>query len=91
MTAIPFSYEEYEKTRIILIDYVNENLNDRDKAFLISFEEGVPEWEKSDYATFKDYPSIQWKLLNINKLKATNPNKHQSRVEWFKKYFNWVV
>jgi hypothetical protein len=56
MTAIPFSYEEYEKTRITLIDYINKNLNDNDKAFLISFEEGAPEWANTDYATFKDYP-----------------------------------
>ncbi|MDR2843378.1 MAG: nucleotidyl transferase AbiEii/AbiGii toxin family protein [Candidatus Symbiothrix sp.] len=91
MTTIPFTYEEYEKTRITLINYVNKNLNNRDKAFLISFEEGIPEWEKTDYTTFKDYPSIQWKLLNINKLKSTNPSKHQLGVERIKKYFNWVV
>ncbi|KAA6324849.1 hypothetical protein EZS27_025869 [termite gut metagenome] len=90
MTTIPFSYEEYEKTRLTLINYVNKNLNDKDKRFSISFEEGVPLWEKSDYIKFKDFPAIQWKLLNINKLKSTNPNKHNLKVEKLKNYFNMI-
>ncbi|KAA6312515.1 hypothetical protein EZS27_036567, partial [termite gut metagenome] len=90
MTTIPFSYEEYEKTRLTLINYVNKNLNEKDKGFLISFEEGIPLWEGSDYIKFKDFPAIQWKLLNINKLKSTNPNKHNLEVERLKKYFNMI-
>jgi hypothetical protein len=88
MTTVPFSYKEYEKTRLILIDYVNKNLNNRDKTFLISFEEGDPLWDESDYSEFKDFPSIRWKLLNINKLKSTNPNKHRLGVERIKRYFD---
>jgi hypothetical protein len=49
MTIIPFSYDDYEKTRLSLIEYVNNNLTDSDKRFLISFEEGVPEWEVTDF------------------------------------------
>jgi hypothetical protein len=67
---------------------VNNNLTDNDKRFLISFEEGVPEWEVSDYLKFKDYPSVQWKLLNINKLKEINPQKHKQGIERLKGYFN---
>jgi hypothetical protein len=81
MTSVPFSYEDYEKTRLSLIEYVNNHLTDRDKRFLIGFEEGAPEWEITDYAKFKDYPSIQWKLHNINKLKEINPKKHKQGVE----------
>jgi hypothetical protein len=88
MTTIPFSYEDYEKTRLSLIEYVNNNLTDSDKRFLISFEEGTPEWEITDYSTFKDYPSVQWKLLNIRKLKEINPKKHKQEIERLKGYFN---
>jgi hypothetical protein len=88
MTTIPFSYEDYEKTRLSLIGYVNNNLTDSDKHFLINFEEGVPEWEITDYAKFKNYPSIQWKLLNINKLKGANPTKHRQEVKRLGEYFS---
>jgi hypothetical protein len=67
---------------------VNNNLTDNDKRFLISFEEGVPEWKVSDYSKFKDYPSVQWKLLNINKLKEINPQKHKQGIEGLKRHFN---
>jgi hypothetical protein len=87
MAVIPFSYEDYEKTRSSLIKRVNNNLTNSDKQFLISFEEGVPEWEITDYPTFKDYPSVQWKLLNINKLKEINPKKYRQEVERLRKYF----
>jgi hypothetical protein len=88
MTTIPFSYEDYEKTRLSLIKYVNNNLTAIDKYFLIRFEEGVPEWEITDYPTFDHYPSIQWKLLNINKLKETNPTKHKQEIKRLRQYFN---
>ena len=88
MTIYPFSYEDYEKTRLSLIEYVNNNLSDIDKRFLISFEEGVPEWEITDYSMFGDYPSVQWKLLNITKLKGNNPKKHRQETERLSRYFN---
>jgi hypothetical protein len=89
MTAIPFSYGEYKKTRLQLIEYVNTSLTGKDKRFLVSFEEGAPEWEISDYTSFKDYPSIQWKLFNIKKLKESNLDKHGRAIEKLRKYFNF--
>ena len=87
MTTIPFSYEDYEKSRLSIIKSVNENLTDNDKRFLITFEEGNPDWETTDYSTFKDFPSIKWKQLNINKLKEINPKKHKQEAEKLRKYF----
>jgi predicted nucleotidyltransferase component of viral defense system len=87
MTTVPFSYDDYEKTRLSLIEYVNNNLTDSDKQFLISFEEGTPEWEITDYSKFKDFPSVRWKLININKLKENNPKKHKQEIERLRGYF----
>jgi hypothetical protein len=88
MTSIPFPYEDYEKTRMFLIEYVNNHLTYSDKRFLISFEDGVPEWDITDYSNFKNYPSVQWKLLNINKLKDNNPLKHKQGIKRLREYFN---
>lgn len=84
MSSTPFTYSEYEQTRLILIEYINSNLSKMDKEFLVSFEDGEPQWEKSIYCNFENYPSILWKQLNIIKLKSHNPDKHKQGVEKLK-------
>jgi predicted nucleotidyltransferase component of viral defense system len=86
MTDVPFTYENYESTREQLIKFVNEMLNEEDKSFLISFEEGSPQWESSAYNDFMEFPSVQWKLQNVNKLKTQNPAKHRQEVNRLKDY-----
>lgn len=88
MTNIPFSYEEYENIRNRLVEYINSNLSEKDKRFLIDFEAGEPNWDNSDYPAFKEFPSVKWKLLNINNLKRSNPKKQQLGVEKLKDFFN---
>ncbi len=90
MTDIPFTYENYENARKQLIVFINSMLNEEDKAFLIGFEEGNPQWENSTYIDFQDFPSVQWKLLNINKLKTQNPIKHRQEVERLKAHFEMI-
>lgn len=87
MTDIPFTYENYETARKQLIAFINSMLSKEDKAFLVCFEEGNPQWDKSAYSDFRDFPSVQWKLLNVNKLKTQNPAKHRREVEKLKSYF----
>lgn len=86
MTDVPFTYENYESTREQLIKFVYEMLNKEDKSFLISFEEGGPQWESSAYNDFMEFPSVQWKLQNVNKLKTQNPAKHRQEVNRLKDY-----
>lgn len=75
MTDIPFSYSDFEGTRIALIRNVKSMLTDADKAFLVSFEQGNPSWAGYEFEYFKEYPSIKWKLLNLSKLTKKNPQK----------------
>lgn len=81
MTDIPFTYEEFEETRARLIKNVNALMTDADRRFLVSFETGEPEWDSHEFAYFKDYPSVQWKLLNLKKLAKQNPLKLNEGVE----------
>lgn len=75
MTETPFSYEEFEETRSRLIADVNSLMTDADRRFLVSFESGVPEWENYEFSHFRDFPSVKWKLLNLQKLAEQNPEK----------------
>lgn len=81
MTNIPFSYDDYEETRIKLIDFINSNLTKMDKEFLIAFEAGADLSQFDEYLEYLQFPSVQWKLLNINKLKEINPVKHKNSVK----------
>ena len=75
MTDIPFTYEEFEATRSKLVDDVKTLMTEADRKFLVSFESGQPEWEGYEFEYFKNYPSVQWKLLNLQKLAKQNPQK----------------
>lgn len=87
MTDTPFSYEEYEEARAKLIADVNAMMTAEDKAFLVSFEMGEPDWDKVAFPYFKDYPSVQWKLVNLLKLKKQNPAKLREEAQRLRSIF----
>ncbi len=87
MTDIPFTYEEFEETRTKLINDVKSLMTEADKKFLISFESGQPEWDGYEFEYFKEYPSVQWKLLNLKKLAKQNPQKLLEGLEKLKYVF----
>ena len=78
MTYNTFGDNEYQETREQLIKMINESLTTEDKEFLLAFSKGEPDWKKVDYSK---YPAIRWKLINIKKLKESNPKKHREQVE----------
>lgn len=80
MTEMEFTYSDFEQTRDELIREINRFFSMDDKSFLLSFESGNPDWTLG-YETFKDYPSVQWKLLNIEKLRKSNPRKFDMEIE----------
>jgi predicted nucleotidyltransferase component of viral defense system len=75
MTDTSFTYEDFEETRSKLIADVNQLMTNADRRFLISFEQGNPQWEGYEFEYFKDYPSVKWKLLNLQRLAKQNPDK----------------
>jgi Domain of unknown function (DUF1814). len=78
MTDNTFGNDEYQETREQLIKMINESLTTEDKGFLLAFSKGDPDWTKVDYSK---YPAIRWKLINIKKLKESNPQKYGEQVE----------
>jgi predicted nucleotidyltransferase component of viral defense system len=77
MSAIEFSYDEYEATRLQLIETIQVGLNESDKVFLKSFNSLEPDWSIYD---FQDFPSVKWKLLNLEKFKTENPETYQQQL-----------
>lgn len=85
MTDEEFTYQEYESIREKLIVTIHENLTARDKEFLLSVKNATPDWSIYD---FQRFPSINWKLQNLQKLKDKNPDKHKEQYETLKKKLN---
>ncbi|HQS84267.1 MAG: hypothetical protein B7Y25_05030 [Alphaproteobacteria bacterium 16-39-46] len=65
MTKEMVSLEALIDTREKLVSELRQKLTHKDKDFLISFKKGNPDWSYSDVENFQDFPSIKWKLKNI--------------------------
>jgi predicted nucleotidyltransferase component of viral defense system len=74
MSTEPFTYEDFEKSRKELVCVIHQNLTEKDKEFIIGFSKGIPDWSIYD---FEKFPSVQWKLQNLIKLKNGNPEKYK--------------
>lgn len=87
MSDVEFGYSDYEEARNNLIALVNNALTETDKEFLLSFEDGTPDWNKCSAGNLSGYPSVKWKLQNIAKLKTENPEKYRQGIEKLQRFF----
>jgi predicted nucleotidyltransferase component of viral defense system len=70
MTDEPITYVQLEQARVRLIEMLNKALSPQDKDFLISFEQGDPQWDLFPITHAKDLPAVKWKLHNVNQMDA---------------------
>lgn len=82
MSSEIFTYEEYESVRAKLVETINNNLTEADRVFLLSVKNLTPDWSVYDFQAF---PAVQWKLQNLQKLRAKEPDKHKEQYEALKK------
>lgn len=87
MSEMLFGYNDFEATREKLILDVNSMMTEEDIRFLIGFEELTVDWENTPYSSFRKYPSVRWKMQNLQKLKASNPKKLKSEADKLRKIF----
>lgn len=81
MSQRPFGYDDYERTRLQLVDTVKASSSREDEAFLLSVNRLTPDWSVYD---FQNFPSVRWKLLNLEKFRKENPavyRQHLNRLE----------
>ncbi len=87
MSEMPFGYDDFEATREKLILDVNSMMTEEDRRFLIGFEELTVDWENTPYSSFREYPSVRWKMQNLQKLKVSNPKKLKAETDKLRKIF----
>ena len=81
MSVDNFSYGDYTQTREALLNAIHKSLTAADKKFRLGFKNLEPDWTIYD---FERFPSIEWKLENLKKLKANNPEKQAKLFEALK-------
>jgi hypothetical protein len=81
MTIEPFTYADFEAARERLVREIHTHLTANDRAFLLSFKNGEPEWGLFPLEALQRMPAVQWKLSNIRKLKKQNPRKHGQQLQ----------
>jgi len=81
MSAIEFTYDDYENTRTELMKIMRKLFTKDEKELIMSFKNANPDWGLFPYEKIKDFPAVQWKLHNINKLKTENSEKHSYMVK----------
>jgi len=70
-----------EDTLPRLVDTLRASLTDEDRAFLLSFKEGIPDWEHLELPHIKLLPSIRWKLMNLERMNKRKRGEAITKLE----------
>ncbi len=71
MTLEPISLETLEAAREELIQRINEELTNPERAFLLSIKQLEPQWDLLRLPGVERLPGVQWKLYNLRKMHPT--------------------
>jgi predicted nucleotidyltransferase component of viral defense system len=76
MTTQPVSFDDLKAAREQMTADLLARLDDNAMRFLLSLHDGEPDFEAIGLPQAADLPAVRWKILNLEKLKAQNPEKH---------------
>ncbi len=82
--GMPFETVRVEtllETRDKLIATIQKDLTESERKFLLSLKEGAPNWNLLEIEGVEKLPSIQWKLMNIRKMKPDHHRKSVARLK----------
>ncbi len=78
MSRAEMSLARLDESRRVLLQKLSAWMSADDARFLLSFKRGEPEWSLFPVKGVKHLPAIQWKLVNIRKMK---PEKHRHSLQ----------
>lgn len=76
MTVDPLPLAELEAARERLVTELRGRLDDNAMRFLLSLHDGVPDLDAIGLPQAAALPAVRWKLLNLERLRSTDPEKH---------------
>jgi predicted nucleotidyltransferase component of viral defense system len=84
MTSDEIKLDELVNVRKKLIQIVKASLTEEQKKFIVSFKNRTPEWELSGIEGIENYPSVRWKLINLERM---SDEKHAEAYKKLRDYF----
>jgi hypothetical protein len=81
MPREPISLNKLERTQEQLIAELPRALTASHRDFLLSLVRAEPAWELMPFKHLQQLPALQWKLLNLRKLKLRNPARFAAQHE----------
>lgn len=75
------SLEALVRTRERLVETLRAELDDSERAFLLSLKRGEPEWGLLGIEHLAELPALQWKLMNIRRMDARKRRIALERLE----------
>ena len=79
MTREAVDLDELESARARLLADIRARLTGDVATFLLSLHDAEPDFGLIGFPDAERLPAVQWKLLNLRKLKADNPGKHSEQ------------
>ena len=79
MTRDSVTKESLDETRIRLHSDIRRRLTGDIAAFLLSLHDAEPDFDLIGLPEAATLPAIRWKLVNLEKLKHANPEKHAAQ------------
>ncbi|MFY8039154.1 MAG: hypothetical protein ACOVN4_05760 [Bosea sp. (in: a-proteobacteria)] len=87
MTTIPVTLDDLIATWERLIADIGARLDANAQRFLTTLHDGEPDFEAIGLPQAAELPAVRWKLLNLKKLSAENPDQHKAHREELDKLF----
>lgn len=87
MTQETISQGELVETGVRLHEDIQKRLTGHTAKFLLSLHDATPDFELIDLPEAARLPAIRWKLMNLEKLKRHNPEKHAAQREQLERLF----
>jgi len=83
MTSEVVKLADLKSVKGDLIKKIKTSLTDEQKNFILSFKNKKPEWKLSGIDGIENYPSVKWKLMNLERMDA---KKHQLAYDKLNEY-----
>lgn len=84
MTSDEINLDELVNVRNNLIQIIKASLTEEQKKFILSFKNRNPNWELSGIDGIENYPSVRWKLINLERM---SNEKHAEAYNKLREYF----
>ncbi|MCA1370167.1 nucleotidyl transferase AbiEii/AbiGii toxin family protein [Bradyrhizobium sp. BRP14] len=79
ITVEPVKLEDLLEVRRRLLADIRDKLDVHARTFLLSLHDCEPDFDVVGLPQAASLPAVKWKLLNLQKLKAQNPRKHEQQ------------